>query len=225
MVRGQRRRGLLVRLLVARGAPVSSEVLIDDVWDGVSPPGAASTLQSHVSLLRRDLGDLLQRTPGGYRLVVGHDEFDVSVFEADARLGQQAVRSGDHAGAVEVLGQALSRWRGPALADVSRAGWAAGEIARLGELRVSVREVWFEARSAVGGDGRLVAELEAAVGERVERATPTAGSSRVAAYEPALQRRRRSAGMGSAKTMLYGWLGRDRKARYDRGRSEGTMTP
>ena len=77
-VRGQRRRALLVRLLIARGAPVSSEVLIDDVWNHVARPRAASTLQSHVSLLRRELGDRLQRTAGGYRLAVADDEFDVT---------------------------------------------------------------------------------------------------------------------------------------------------
>ncbi len=116
-----------------------------------------------MSLLRRELGHRLQRTAGGYRLAVADDEFDVTCFEADARSGQQALRAGNVDVAVDAFGRALSRWRGGALADVAEARWAAGDVARLGELRASVLEGWFEARSLAGGDARLVGDLEAAL--------------------------------------------------------------
>ncbi|MFD5564373.1 AfsR/SARP family transcriptional regulator [Kitasatospora griseola] len=50
---GPRQRAVLARLLVARGAAVSAERLIDDLWDGDPPAKAAVSLQAYVSNLRR----------------------------------------------------------------------------------------------------------------------------------------------------------------------------
>jgi len=57
---GPRRRALLARLLLARGQVVSVDQLLDDVWDAEPPAAASATLQSHVSQLRKVLGDGLQ---------------------------------------------------------------------------------------------------------------------------------------------------------------------
>jgi len=50
---GGRLRSTLAMLLVHAGRPVSPEALVDAVWSGAPPPGAASTLESHVFRLRR----------------------------------------------------------------------------------------------------------------------------------------------------------------------------
>jgi len=52
VIRGARRRALLLRLLVSANQPVPADLMAEDVWDGDPPQGAASTLTSHVSLLR-----------------------------------------------------------------------------------------------------------------------------------------------------------------------------
>ena len=59
---GPRQRAVLVRLLFDAGRVVSSERIIDDVWDGRPPPSAAKTLQKYVSELRKLLPDLTLRT-------------------------------------------------------------------------------------------------------------------------------------------------------------------
>src|SRR5580692_12771462 len=63
---GARRRALLIRLLLGAGRAVSTDTLIEDVWDGHPPPAASATLQSHVSQLRRVLGGAIQWSTAGY---------------------------------------------------------------------------------------------------------------------------------------------------------------
>jgi DNA-binding SARP family transcriptional activator len=55
-VLGTRQRTLLASLLLSANAPVSSNALAEAVWDGLPPPGAATTLRSHVRRLRVSLG-------------------------------------------------------------------------------------------------------------------------------------------------------------------------
>ena len=59
---GARRRALVTRLLLDAGRTVSVDTLLEDVWGDEAPPAALATLQSHVSQLRKVLGDRLQRT-------------------------------------------------------------------------------------------------------------------------------------------------------------------
>jgi predicted ATPase/DNA-binding SARP family transcriptional activator len=165
-VNGTLRRRLLVRLLIAANRPVQVERLQDDLWDGEPPPSAASTLKSHVSLLRRSLGaDRLSSRDGGYVLAVAPAELDVSVFESEAALGRRLLRDGDPRQAAQVLGQGLARWRGRALADVADTSWGEPEAVRLEELRADVIERWLEARLLLGEAGEVVADADAAVAE------------------------------------------------------------
>ncbi len=55
---------------------------------------------------------------------------------------------------------ALGLWRGQPYADMSDAAWAAPEIARLDEVRLSVVEGRCEAQLALGDPHSAVAELE-----------------------------------------------------------------
>nr|BFE79178.1 hypothetical protein GCM10020093_017790 [Planobispora longispora] len=57
--------------------------------------------------------------------------------------------------------EALSLWRGPALADVREAPFAAAEAERLERARLAALEDRIEAELALGADLDLVAELEA----------------------------------------------------------------
>src|SRR5579859_1063259 len=48
-----RERALLVRLLLARGHPVSSDALVADLWGEASPAQGTAQVRTHVSRLRR----------------------------------------------------------------------------------------------------------------------------------------------------------------------------
>jgi predicted ATPase/DNA-binding SARP family transcriptional activator len=165
VINGPVRRRLLARLLIAANRPVPAGRLREDLWDG-QLPASASTLKSHVSLLRHSLGrERLSSRDGGYQLTVGPGELDIALFENDLAAGRAFLRAGNPAAAAESLGRALSRWRGPALADVAELRWGRPDAVRLEELRAAALEGWLEARLAIGEGGEVIAEAEAAVGQ------------------------------------------------------------
>ena len=157
-VSGPRLRALLVRLAVDAGRTVPADRLIDDLWGGTPPAGAANALQALVSRLRVAGGhEAIESRPGGYRLAIEPDRVDAVAFE---RLVATARAQGDPAARAETLSRALGLWRGPALADVAGSVFAAAPIARLEELRVEAAEERIEADIALGRAARLVPELE-----------------------------------------------------------------
>jgi predicted ATPase/DNA-binding SARP family transcriptional activator/class 3 adenylate cyclase len=165
IVSGLRRRALLVRLAVSANEVVPSGRLIEDLWDGAPPPGAASTLQSHVSVLRGLIGsDRIRFGDGGYTLLLHDGECDVGSVD-ELTEARQAERAGDLELAAVLLEQWLARWRGDALADVAGASWAVGEVSRLEELRAGAVEQWLGVRLALGDHGTVVADAERAVSE------------------------------------------------------------
>ena len=163
-IRGARRRALLVRLLLSANQPVAADRMAEDVWNGQPPQGAASTLTSHVSLLRQLLGaDRISNRSGSYTLRVDPGELDVADFESDVHDGHTALYQGDPQLAADCLRRGLGRWRGPALADVEDAPWAQGAIARLDELRLTAEESLLEAGMALGRHREVVFAAQSAV--------------------------------------------------------------
>src|SRR4029077_8874449 len=167
---GVRQRGALVSLLLHANECVPSEQLLMDLWGEDSPPSAANSLQAAISRLRRGLppGRLIPRGPG-YALRIFPEELDVSQFEQLVSEGREALTVGAAAQAAQTLNQALSLWRGPALADFRYEPFAQAEIARLEELHLTCLEERVEADLALGSAGVLVAELRQLVSEHPVR--------------------------------------------------------
>jgi predicted ATPase/DNA-binding SARP family transcriptional activator len=161
-VGGPRARSLLALLLLNAGQIVSTERLIDGLYGEDPPSGAANPLQSQVSRLRRALPVEAgpEFHPAGYRLTVDPDQVDAVRFERLAREGQRALAAGEHARAATLLREALDLWRGPALADVTGAPFAAAQANRLDELRSGAIEDHAEAELSVGGYRGLVPVLQ-----------------------------------------------------------------
>ncbi|MBT2224761.1 BTAD domain-containing putative transcriptional regulator [Nonomuraea sp. NEAU-A123] len=157
---GPRLRALLALLLLDAGRIVTGERLIDGLYG--EQPGAVNALQSQVSRLRRGLGSdaPVEFHPAGYRLAVDPAEVDALVFERLAAEGRAAGSAEERAA---VLGRALGLWRGPALADVRDAPFAATQVTRLEELRLDVTEERIEAELALGRHRELVPELQGLV--------------------------------------------------------------
>jgi len=163
---GARRRTILLRLLIERDRTVSLARLAEDTWGDEPPPGAASTLRSHLSALRRVLGPgRLYSRNGSAVLELRPGELDVELFDAGCTDGRDALALGDAASALELFEGALGRWRGPALADVDGYPWALPEIARLEEQRLGALEGLLDARLRTGQLQRVVTDAEAAVRE------------------------------------------------------------
>ena len=162
---GGRQRALLALLALRPNQVVSSEWLIEELWEGRPPPTAAKALQNLVAQLRRALGQdqqVLITGPQGYELRLGPDAVDARRFERAMAEGLAIVES-DPATAGRLLRDALELWRGDPLADFADSGFAQSEIARLQELRLGALEARIDADLACGRDAELVPEAEALV--------------------------------------------------------------
>lgn len=169
-VGGVRQRAVLVSLLLHANEVVPSEQLLMDLWGEDSPQSAANSLQAAISRLRRVLppGRLVTRAPG-YTLRVFADELDMSTFERLVTEGRAALAAGAAQRAARTLRQALTMWRGPALADFRYEPFAQAEIVRLEELQLTCVEERVEAELALGAASVLVPELRRLVGDRPTR--------------------------------------------------------
>jgi predicted ATPase/DNA-binding SARP family transcriptional activator len=161
---GSRERAVLVLLLLSANRVVSAERLVEDLWGGKAHEGAAGALRVFVSRLRKALreagGDAIVLTkPPGYLLQIERDALDAARFEDLLTEGREHAARGDHETAAARLRQALSLWRGPALADVADAPVARAEAARLEEARLAALEERVEADLACGRHVEVVPEL------------------------------------------------------------------
>src|SRR5579864_2097949 len=154
-----KQRALLAVLLINANEVVSSERLIDALWGDRAPATAQSALQVHVSQLRKLLGaERIETRAPGYRLLVGPGELDSARFERLLAEGRAE--------------EGLALWRGRPLAEFEYEPWAAAEVGRLEELRLSADEARIEAALARGETP--VAELEALVRAQPLRERPRA---------------------------------------------------
>src|SRR6266498_2886148 len=137
-IRGAKERALLAILLLHANEPVSVDRLIDELWTDRPPMTARKSLQVRVAGLRRALRDSIVLTRGGgYAISVAGDQLDLHRFERLLCEGRELLAEGDPRAAAGALDEAISLWRGPALADFAYESFAQLEIARLEELRLA----------------------------------------------------------------------------------------
>lgn len=158
-----RLRLLLALLLIRSGETVSSDRLIEDLWEADPPETARHTLQGYVYRLRSAFGSdgwRLETRPPGYQLKLSPDELDSRRFQDLAHEGRIALAEGHPEAAAGLLEKALGLWRGSPLADLPDLLALAPERARLEGIRLSVLEERAEADLALGRHFALAEELE-----------------------------------------------------------------
>jgi predicted ATPase/DNA-binding SARP family transcriptional activator len=157
-----KQRALLTLLAVRAPRPVSAESAAEALWPRAAPAEAMRSLQVTVSRLRRSLADggaALETVASGYRLAVEDDAIDARRFEQLSAEGHRALADGEPERAAGTLREALSLWRGEALAEFAFEAFAQAEIRRLEEERLAALEARVEADLAVGRHGELAGEL------------------------------------------------------------------
>jgi DNA-binding SARP family transcriptional activator len=165
-VGGPKLRALLAVLLLHPNEVVPADRLIDELWGEDSPERAAAALRVNVSRLRKALPqDVLTTRSPGYVVGVEPDAVDLHRFERLVDEGRTLLHRGLAADASERLRDALSLWRGPALADFAYESFAQAAIARLEEIRLAAVELRIDADLALGRHDELIGELEALVAE------------------------------------------------------------
>jgi predicted ATPase/DNA-binding SARP family transcriptional activator len=155
-------RALLAILLIRANEPVSRDLLIEALWAGRPPSSATKVVQTYVSQVRRVLGRSVIRTvASAYELRADARSLDLHRFEQLVRDARAAAPAEANA----LLREALSLWRGPALAEFAYEAWARPEIERLEELRLEALQERIETDLALGASAELVGELERLVGQ------------------------------------------------------------
>jgi DNA-binding SARP family transcriptional activator len=153
-VGGPKQRLVLAILLTHFGERVSTDALIDGLWEDDPPETGRKTLHVYISNLRT-AGVEIETSSGGYQVSTG--TLDAAEFES---MILRAKALTDPAGSASALGDALALWSGFAYSDVVGAHAIAPEANRLNELRVAVIEDRIDADLAAGSASGLVGELE-----------------------------------------------------------------
>ena len=162
MIPGAKPRAILTTLGLHGGSVVSADTLVELLWGEDPPRTAAKALQTHISSLRRALGDGFVLTQGA-GWVLAESDVDASRYKSAARLGRDAAATGDISQAVAYFEEALALWRGiPELPDGRR---GTSEKTRWIEGHAALVEDRADALLATGRAAEIIGELEAAVAE------------------------------------------------------------
>lgn len=158
-----KQRAVLAVLLLAHGAVVSVDRLVDAVWGEDVPGSALASLQAYISNLRRALRDSgmaspIVRQPPGYYLDVGAGDVDAAVFAASCARATAAVDAGAWEDALTQAEAGLALWRGPLLADFADEPWVLADAARTEDLRRECRDARITALLALGRTAPALSE-------------------------------------------------------------------
>ncbi|RDH79908.1 hypothetical protein DVS77_02520 [Mycolicibacterium moriokaense] len=161
-VPGAKPRAVLTVLGLHDGSVVPAETLVELLWGSDPPRTAVKALQTHISALRRALGDGFVLTEGaGWRLNTA--EVDAIRYKSAAKLGRDAIATGDAGLAVARFDEALRLWRGaPELPDSPR---GLSERTRWIEGHAALVEDRADALLATGRAAEIIGELEAAIAD------------------------------------------------------------
>jgi predicted ATPase/DNA-binding SARP family transcriptional activator len=163
-VPGAKRQALVACLALRPGRVVSTDTLVEALWDSGLPAAPRNAVQHHVTRLRRALGpDTIRLAADGYALEGA--VVDAMEFEELLAVARGALRTGDARGATDTIADALALWRGPALLGLPQSSWATAEAGRLDSLRLDALEERFEAALALGEHAHLVPAIRAALEE------------------------------------------------------------
>ncbi|CAL9572457.1 Regulatory protein AfsR [Actinosynnema sp. ALI-1.44] len=157
---GAKSRIVLASLLLRPGRPVSTDELVERLWDVAPARGARNTTQSYVMRLRTALGDagrMIRTHPSGYVADVPETSVDLWRFREHVR---RAGAAGDARAQSSELAAGLALWRGAPLADVPSEFLQRNEVPALVEERLQAVERRIDVDLELGRHAGLVAELQ-----------------------------------------------------------------
>lgn len=161
----RRHREIVGILITARGRPVSTSALVDELWEFTPPTGAVGAVRTFIAELRRILEpkrpartrpSVLVTVDNGYALRLDRASVDAWRVE-DAVDASRALPPGE---ADQQLSMALAEWRGNAYGEFAERPWARDERARLAELHSRVVELVADARLSSGRAQEVIPILD-----------------------------------------------------------------
>ncbi|MDH6606638.1 DNA-binding SARP family transcriptional activator/uncharacterized protein HemY [Streptomyces sp. SAI-208] len=174
---GVRPLAVLSALVVHLGEVLSTERLVDCVWDEQAPATASALVATHVSAVRRALArvgeaEVIRTRPPGYVADLGASQVDARRFEELLASGRARAAGGRADEAAELLAEALGLWRGQEALEGLGQSFARIEAARLAELRLDAQEESFGLQLELGRADRTIAPLLAHVAAHPLRERP-----------------------------------------------------
>ncbi|MFJ4205106.1 AfsR/SARP family transcriptional regulator [Streptomyces sviceus] len=174
---GVRPLAVLSALVVHLGEVLSTERLVDCVWDERAPATASALVATHVSAVRRALArvgeaEVIRTRPPGYVADLDASQVDARRFEELLTSGRSRAAGGRAEEAAELLSEALGLWRGQDALEGLGQSFARIEAARLAELRLVAQEESFGLQLELGRADRTIAPLLAHVAAHPLRERP-----------------------------------------------------
>jgi DNA-binding SARP family transcriptional activator/tetratricopeptide (TPR) repeat protein len=164
-----RQRAVFAVLATRAGQTVSRAELVEAVWGRSAPASADGNVYTYISGLRRAMKkhcqDLITSVGNGYTMRLDSHQLDVARFEELSGQAATLATRSDHRGVAEILGEALSLWRGEAFAGVP-GPFAEQERNRLEQSRLRVVETYAAARLELGAHVEVAADLAPLVREQ-----------------------------------------------------------
>lgn len=170
---GPKERLALAVLLVAGGRVVSTEQIIDALWDEDPPDRAGSTLQVHVSNLRRRLEGGLPKIltqPPGYVLAATSTHLDLLRFDELVGLARSAGPTAPQESLAHAE-EALGLWRGSPLGDLDGSSYLDNVRTGLVDRRLGVEEDRIRALLALDRLEEALARTSGVLGDHPMRET------------------------------------------------------
>ena len=162
---GAREQLVLAALLLDANRVVPVERIVDWVW-GEDGSGRQSTLQVHVSNLRRRIADvepsgrsLIETRRPGYCIELDDDQLDGLRFQTLRLQAEELAAAGEVDEACAALRAALALWRGDPLAGLPLNGGALAEVNGLVEARGLVVSQLAETELLRGRHAQVVDEI------------------------------------------------------------------
>ncbi|MFJ9241705.1 AfsR/SARP family transcriptional regulator [Streptomyces sp. NPDC101776] len=174
---GVRPLAVLSALVVHLGEVLSTDRLVDCVWDEQAPATAGALVATHVSAVRRALAQVtdaavVRTRPPGYVVDLEPSQIDARRFEDLLAAGRAAAAAGRLEEAADLLPEALALWRGQEALEGLGQSFARIEAARLAELRLVAQEESFGLHLDLGRADRTIAPLLAHVAAHPLRERP-----------------------------------------------------
>ncbi|MFD5826758.1 BTAD domain-containing putative transcriptional regulator [Lentzea sp. NPDC060358] len=173
-----RQQVVLALLLMEANQVVSTDQIVDTLWNQEPPDTARTQVQICVSRLRKTMVDagvdlpIVTRVPG-YQLLLGANTLDMHVFAGKLAEARVLVKEGRAAEAATLLRSAVALWRGPCLSGLPNPALRSRAL-RLDEDLLTATEDHLELELELGRHHQIVGEVTRLVHEHPMRERPRA---------------------------------------------------
>ncbi|MCY0944325.1 AfsR/SARP family transcriptional regulator [Streptomyces antarcticus] len=155
---------ILAALLLEANRVVSTDYLVDLIWDDEPPDTARTQVQICVSRLRKlfssaAIAAAITTRPPGYVLKTEGDLVDAALFARTVADARTLAKQGQLAGAAELLRAAAELWQGDCLSGVSSETLRSKAL-QLDEERLTATETRIELELDLGRHHQLVGEIQ-----------------------------------------------------------------